>query len=400
MITYPNAVDENGTVHNIGTITESNRSEHKFYCLGCGKEMVPVLFKQQDRTCHFRHKVNESCNQETYLHNLAKKILARRFKTQPKFEVSYYVHNECPQKESCKIFGLLRGKECSGITLRTVDLKEFYDTCEIEGAHNGFRADILLTNSHNPNIQPLFLEVAVSHECTQEKLDSGCRIIEMKVQNESEILHPIVENTGPYVPQKKVLSPISPYRYDYRVEPVSSFIKFHNFDQDRQQNNLKLMDRFAVLGDGRIVVQRRSVKCGEIGLDHLDDSVFELIALHPGEIDKNAYRNTPRPDFYEFALYHAVRYRIPIRYCSYCRHYYGRCTVPVDCEQRNFKTGEVEIVKRPIRNSLIADSKIDRNNLALRCKNWNYIGPRRIAPRDYAPGTFFIWMPSGKSCGK
>ena len=80
MITYPNAVDENGTVHNIGTITDSNRSEHKFYCLGCGKEMVPVLFKQQDRTCHFRHKVNESCNQETYLHNLAKTILARRLR--------------------------------------------------------------------------------------------------------------------------------------------------------------------------------------------------------------------------------------------------------------------------------------------------------------------------------
>ena len=295
---------------------------------------------------------------------------------------------------------MLRGKECSGITLRTVDLKEFYDTCEIEGVHNGFRADVLLTNSHDPTIQPLFLEIVVSHECTREKLDCGCRIIEMKVQNESEILRPIVENTGPYVPQNKVLSPISPYRYDYRAEPVSSFIKFHNFDQDRQQIDLKLLDRFAVLGDGRIVVKRRSVKCGEIGLDHLDDSVFELMALHPGENDKNTYRNTPRPDFYEFALYHAVRYRIPIRYCSYCRHYYGRCTVPVDCEQRNFKTGEVEIVKRPIRNSLIADSKIDRNNLALRCKNWNYIGSRRIAPRDYAPGTFFIWMPSGNSGGK
>ncbi len=34
MITYPNALDENGDVHEIGSITQENRSEHKFYCLG------------------------------------------------------------------------------------------------------------------------------------------------------------------------------------------------------------------------------------------------------------------------------------------------------------------------------------------------------------------------------
>ena len=102
MITYPNAVDENGNVHNIGEITQENRAEHKYYCLGCDKEMVPVLCK--DKTDHFRHKVNDLCNPETYLHNLAKKYLAKQFESQPKFEVSYYATNECLHKDSCQLF--------------------------------------------------------------------------------------------------------------------------------------------------------------------------------------------------------------------------------------------------------------------------------------------------------
>ena len=56
MITYPIAVDENGDVHNIGTITQENRADHKYFCLGCDGEMVPVLCNE-DRESHFRHKV-------------------------------------------------------------------------------------------------------------------------------------------------------------------------------------------------------------------------------------------------------------------------------------------------------------------------------------------------------
>lgn len=394
MLTYPNAVDENGIVHNIGTINEKNRSEHKFYCLGCGKEMVPVLFKDNNRTSHFRHKINESCNPETYLHNLAKKYLAWQFKTQRKFDVSYYVQNDCPQKGTCRIYGRFRDKECSGTTLRTVNLKEIYDTCEIEGVHNGFRADVLLTNSQNPNTMPLFLEVSVSHDCTPEKLDSGNLIIEIKVKTESDICRPIIENTGPIVPKQMVVSPKSIYRYDYRSEPVSVFIKFHNFDQVRQLNDVKMLDRFSILNDGRIIVQKQGVRCGDLGLSHLDNSVFELIALQPEEIDKQFSRRNSRTNLSEFALYHAVTRGIPIRFCTYCRHYYGKCTINMECEQRNFKTGEVEKVIRPIRNNLIPDEKLDRSKQALHCKYWSYTGPRLRPPRDYPNGSFFIWMPS------
>ena len=94
MITYPNAVDENGDVHNISSITPENRGEHKYYCLGCDKEMVPVLFKEGQKEDHFRHKINDLCNPETYLHNLAKKHIAKQFETSKKFEVSYYAHNK------------------------------------------------------------------------------------------------------------------------------------------------------------------------------------------------------------------------------------------------------------------------------------------------------------------
>ena len=52
-ITYPNAKDENGEVHNIVSITPENRTEHNYYCLRCDKELVPVLSRSSLRKAIF-----------------------------------------------------------------------------------------------------------------------------------------------------------------------------------------------------------------------------------------------------------------------------------------------------------------------------------------------------------
>ena len=68
---YNFAKDETGAVTDIATIDESSRHRSKFFCIGCGEEMVPVL--GQRRRHHFRHKsLTVNCSYETYLHQLGK----------------------------------------------------------------------------------------------------------------------------------------------------------------------------------------------------------------------------------------------------------------------------------------------------------------------------------------
>ena len=364
MITYPNAVDEEGNVHNINSITSDNRAAHKYFCLGCDKEMVPVLCK--DKTSHFRHKVNDLCNPETYLHNLAKKYLAKKFETQERFEVSYYVTNECPHRISCQLFKRFHWEECFGTTLRTFDLKEKYDTCQIEGVFNGYRADVLLTSSKDPDLPPIFLEVSVSHDCTPEKLQSGNRIIEMKIRSEADFKRPIVENLGPMVPIKEESKPHSPYqRYSYHSKPESSFIMFHHFNRLFHNDDLKKLDFFAIFEDGTWDSVEQFLPCKNVGAKYLEPSVFELGLLRGGFRG----RKSKNKDLFELGYTQALLHGQAKRHCIYCERY-PRCTIPMEVERINRRTGQKEIVEQQVYNRYTSDKQVDKFDLASNCKNW------------------------------
>jgi hypothetical protein len=192
MIQYHNASDINGNIVIIDSVTPENRASMQFFCIGCGTEMEAVLGKQKQH--HFRHKDKGDCNPETYFHRLAKRVLKYRFDTQPHFLIRYFVCNECPKSPKCGFRERHRWQDCSSVVLKIVNLKEFYDTCMEEKSHKGFRADLMLSHSEHPERNPIFLEVSVTHNCTQEKINSGIRIIEIKVQNETNIFGELVEN--------------------------------------------------------------------------------------------------------------------------------------------------------------------------------------------------------------
>ena len=388
MITYPNAVDEAGNVHNINSITADNRTDQKYYCLGCDKEMVPVLCKN-GKTPHFRHKVNDLCNQETYLHNLAKKYLANRFKTQTKFEVSYYVHNECPFVKSCVIFNRFHWKECSGTTIHTLDLKKQYDTCQIEGVYNGYRADVLLKNSKNPDIKPVFLEVSVSHDCSLEKLRSGIPIIEIKVQIEADSRRAIVENKGGLAP----VTPASARSFYYnrtRQEPEIPFIMFHNFERETNRSDVRKLDRFALLKDGQICCEERCISCGEMESKRLPNTVFELNVLSA------CNPNGPKPkyDLYNLGFTQAMVHQQPLRHCICCFNYYNRCTQPMEFEVLNRKTGQMEKTVRQVPIRSFNDNQIDKETMAYKCHNWrlNDYFCRKVL-YCYQEQNIFYWQP-------
>lgn len=176
----------------IKEITKENRNQYKYYCIGCGKELLPRAIESKYRKPHFYHKEIVECSGETYLHKLAKKVIKKKFNEQSSFIVGYPVNSNC-SKTDCKYYSPYCRESDS---LYQINLKDYYDTCEEESPVKGFEeesldkvfiADILLTNSTKPDIEPVLIEICVSHPCDEEKRNSGLKIIEIKIRNEQEI---------------------------------------------------------------------------------------------------------------------------------------------------------------------------------------------------------------------
>ncbi len=154
---------------------------------------------------YFRHKNNCNCNPETYYHKLSKIILKHRFDSSSQFLVKYYVHNDCPKAAQCDLKEHHNWGGCSSVVLKSFNLKEYYNTCKEEIVYKGFKADLILTHSDYPNREPIFLEVAVTHKCTPEKINSKIRIIEINVQNEDDADREIIENEGPFINESNII---------------------------------------------------------------------------------------------------------------------------------------------------------------------------------------------------
>lgn len=83
---------------------------------------------------------------------------------------------------------------CKRVKKVQFDLKTYYSKCIQEHRCRDFIADLYCENKTNPNL-PIFIEVFVTHECSQEKKKSGIRIIELSIQSEEDILD-IVNSTN------------------------------------------------------------------------------------------------------------------------------------------------------------------------------------------------------------
>lgn len=167
----------------INDITNDNRRQYKFRCIGCGHELLPRAVDSEYRKPHFYHKEVINCSGETYLHKLAKRVIKNKFDTEPTFLVEYDVVRDCINNE-CKYRNFLCRKESDPYR---IDLKKYYDTCTEEASINDFVADLLLTDSNNPQREPILIEVCVTHPCDEYKIKSKLRIIEIKIREEQDI---------------------------------------------------------------------------------------------------------------------------------------------------------------------------------------------------------------------
>lgn len=158
----------------------SAQRDSEYYCPICGTRMTPHMGKV--RRWHFVHKNSDKCSYETYLHSIAKFRIKEAFQSSEPFYITYNATAVC-----CLTCPYLGFPKCTGEKNVKFDLRKFYDTCELEATYNNFRADILLTSSTHPNRPPILIEIKVTHECTQEKISDGVRIIEIPISCEEQI---------------------------------------------------------------------------------------------------------------------------------------------------------------------------------------------------------------------
>lgn len=175
---YSYALDSAGSMIHI---SQAERDK-QYFCPQCGGLMTPHM--GAIRRWHFTHKANtENCNYETYLHRIAKTRIREVFLSASKFVISYDVSITCNKADCFRD----RKNICSGTIKQFFDLKQYYDECTEEYEYNGFRADLLLSSTRNPDREPILIEIYVSHKSSDEKINTGVRIIEIKITSEEDI---------------------------------------------------------------------------------------------------------------------------------------------------------------------------------------------------------------------
>lgn len=293
-IKFQYALDENGKLVNINSLTSESRRLHTYRCIGCGNILLPRAISSLKRRPHFYHKEQIECSGETYLHKLGKRIIKERFVCSEHFYISYPVTVVC--SNSCCTFRRERCKEDN--KRHKVDLKEFYDTCQEEVAINGFVADLLLTSSNNPNCPPILIEICVSHACEEEKRNSGLKIIEIKIRDEFDLDNIFLDG---------VLREIVP-----SLDVKFSNVEFISFKREIQKKITVPITRYIYIPQCIAEGYLTQIDCSDVDFRIRKNSSFEL------NVVSNSYCS---PEL-ENVLHWLYKYKGFCR-CNICKFYYA-----------------------------------------------------------------------------
>lgn len=325
---YATENTKDGKIVSISDVDAAHRAKH-YYCISCGNEMTAALGKKNEH--HFRHK-GDHCGWETYLHELGKRIIKERFESEEHFYISYKANFICNNYEECKIKSPLPyNPKCIGEKMHKIDLKEYYDTCEEESYYRGFRADLKLSSTAHPERKPVFIEIAVTHDCEKVKIDSGIRIIELKVKEEIDILKPFKE---------------------------SDEIRFYNFKREIEAN--LNVDRFSINKekDGLGVSIEQGLDCKQVD-HHRRDSIFEF------SIPSESLKNINNMNFKEFGIMVFNLKIVRLKHCAICHYYNILHRIP--CHNISSNTMEVRLLNI----SSIPDEICNKFSQAKYCKRFN-----------------------------
>ena len=203
-IEYQFAENSLGNRIDINNINNSN--EEKYFCISCKQELVPRL--GNIRAHHFYHKNPVyNCSKETYLHELGKKTFYETYLQCLYEKTPFYICSSLFNEFSsvCNYFEVFKSKKCIMNNINKINLTKYFINIEMEKNQENYRPDITLINNLGERI---FIEIAVTHPCEEEKIKSKNKIIEITIKKETDI--------------NKILERI--------ISEDSNFIKYYNFD--------------------------------------------------------------------------------------------------------------------------------------------------------------------------
>jgi hypothetical protein len=185
MIKYRYALDKDGNIIDIIDLERIElKKEDKFLGLDFGQELIPRLGKIKRK--HFAQKQNSEIigNGETYLHALGKKVFYDDYVECLKNNIPYYLDYKteiyCDRlKHEYNIKCLQKTEK------KKFDLTKYFNEVKVEKKDGRFIPDIMLLNSQSG--EKIYIEIAVTHDSTEQKRQSGYRIIEFKILKEDDI---------------------------------------------------------------------------------------------------------------------------------------------------------------------------------------------------------------------
>jgi len=182
-IRYAYAINSDNELIHISEVKENEQLK----CPSCNINMIAA--KGRFMQHHFRHGEN-GCGYESYLHQSAKIAFFNKFTTakdqnQP-LELKLNRAVECNSPKASILEKI--NKKCLSTTTANYDLTTLFEIAELEkkDSKTGLTPDVLLTNNF-PNLHKCYIEIYVTHKCSEDKISSEIPIIEFEVKDEKAI---------------------------------------------------------------------------------------------------------------------------------------------------------------------------------------------------------------------
>ena len=346
MIKHRYAKGTNGII-NINELSDSTRWDYGPYiCYGCGNELIPKL--GTIRAKYFSHKANINCSPETYLHQVAKEQFTLTYQKCLFTNTPFIMRIE--QTKQCNQFQELFAKEpCKKVISNSVDLTKHFEQINIEKYLDNFTPDILLSSSKHNEI--FFVEIAVTHKCDENKINSGFRILEFQISTEED-LAVLMDNT---------------------IDTGNPLIKTYNFKEQRtanlcNQNCSRELAIFIVYKSKKSILTIATPSKAQILISN-DQIVYYEVDIHM-RTGVQRYKDKIRKTH--------LKNNIPISSCYLCRYHGGpsdgmavfckflKKSVPaheaLKCEFYRTYTTEDEYIKADDDNRRFSQSSLYKKN--------------------------------------
>lgn len=291
MIKYQYAKNEDGQLIEINSLNETNKKIKKYFCVGCGNELIPRLGNVKIH--HFAHKKVVTCSSETYLHLLGKQLFYDNYIKCLKYQKPFYI--EIYQEKMCNHFEKDFGLKCKlNKSFTCFDLTKHFNKISIEAREGSFIADIMLTS--NSGKDKMFIEIAVTHLSSETKLNSNYRIIEIVIENEED-----------FEPIKKNILSVN-----------ESKIKFKNFKTREITTSIcngnckKEFNFFTLDKDGRCLLKQKNLKQIKNYLAIKNDNIVRYKITK----DEGYY-----PDIFKRGVATFAKENLNVRNCFICRYH-------------------------------------------------------------------------------